>query len=141
MLAGLIIISLSTILLGGPGVQLMRIMGIQLGIAGILAILIMITGIGMGLALPASNNACIELMPEKVSTITGLRGMFRSVGGALGISIITIILHVSSTPAIGFRVTFIAFGLGLLFSIPLIFLMPDGRYVSPGPKKMLVEHY
>jgi hypothetical protein len=47
----------------------------------------------------------------------------------------------SSTPAKGFRVTFIAFGLGLLFSIPLIFLMPDGRYVSPGPKKMLVEHY
>jgi len=141
MLAGLIIISLSTILLGGPGVQLLRIMGIHPGIAGILAILIMITGIGMGLALPASNNACIELMPEKVSTITGLRGMFRSVGGALGISIITIILHVSSTPAIGFKVTFIAFGLGLLFSIPLIFLMPDGRYVSPGPKKMLVEHY
>jgi sugar phosphate permease len=95
----------------------------------------------MGLALPASNNACIELMPEKVSTITGLRGMFRSVGGALGISLITIILHLSSTPAKGFRVTFIAFGLGLLFSIPLIFLMPDGRYVSPGPKKMLVEHY
>ncbi len=141
MLEGLIIISLSTILLGGPGVQLMRIMGIHLGIAGILAILIMVTGIGMGLALPASNNACIELMPEKVSTITGLRGMFRSVGGALGISIITIILHVSSTPTKGFRVTFIAFGLGLLFSIPLIFLMPDGRYVSPGPKKMLVEHY
>ena len=141
MLAGLILISLSTILLGGPGIQLMPMMGIHLGIAGTLALLIMVTGIGMGIALPASNNACIELMPDHVATITGLRGMFRSVGGALGISLITIILHLSSTPAQGFRVTFIAFGLGLLFSIPLVFLMPDGKYVPPDSEKHLTEQH
>jgi Na+/melibiose symporter-like transporter len=66
-------------------------------------------------------------MPEKVATITGLRGMFRSVGGAFGISIITIILHLSSTPASGFRITFISFGLALLSAIYLIFLMPTGK--------------
>jgi tellurite resistance protein TehA-like permease len=66
-------------------------------------------------------------MPEKVATITGLRGMFVFVGGALGISFITIILHLSSTPAIGFRIAFISFGLGLLFTIPLVFLMPSGK--------------
>jgi hypothetical protein len=33
----------------------------------------------------------------------------------------------SSTPAHGFRTTFICFGLVLLFTIPLIFLMPTGR--------------
>ncbi len=141
MLSGLIIISFSTILLGGPGIQLMPMMGIHLGIAGTLALLIMVSGIGMGIALPASNNACIELMPDHVATITGLRGMFRSVGGALGISLITIILHLSSTPAQGFRVTFIGFGLGLLFSIPLIFLMPDGRYVPQDSEKHLTEHH
>jgi EmrB/QacA subfamily drug resistance transporter len=141
MLAGLILISFSTILLGGPGIQIMRMMGIHLGVAGILALLIMVTGIGMGIALPASNNACIELMPEKVATITGLRGMFRSVGGALGISIITIILHLSSTPARGFRFTFMAFGLGLLFSIPLVFLMPDGRYAPSVQEKLLIGHH
>jgi len=32
--------------------------------------------------MPPSNNACIELMPEKVATITGLRGMFRTVGAS-----------------------------------------------------------
>jgi EmrB/QacA subfamily drug resistance transporter len=127
MVLGLIIISLSTILLGGQGFQLLRMIGIHLGVAEILAILIMVTGIGIGIALPASNNACIELMPEKVATITGLRGMFRSVGGAFGISLITIILHSSSTPANGFRTTFISFGLGLLFTIPLVFLMPTGK--------------
>jgi EmrB/QacA subfamily drug resistance transporter len=127
MVLGLIITSLSTIFLGGQGVQLLRRIGIHLGVAEILAILILFTGIGIGIALPASNNACIELMPEKVATITGLRGMFRSVGGAFGISFITMILHLSSTPANGFGTTFISFGLGLLFTIPLVFLMPTGK--------------
>ena len=126
MLLGLIIISLSTIFLG-QGLQVSRMMGIHLGIAEILSFLLLVSGIGMGIANPASNNACIELMPEKVATITGLRGMFRSVGGAFGISLITIILHSSSTLANGFRITFVSFSLGLLFAIPLVFLMPTGR--------------
>ena len=127
MVLGLIIISLSTILLAGQGFQLLRMLGMNIGVGGILAILMMVTGIGMGIALPASNNACIELMPEKVATITGLRGMFRAVGGAFGISLITIILHLSSTPANGFSITFISFGVGLLFAVPLVFLMPTGK--------------
>ena len=127
MVLGLSITSLSTVLLGGQGFWLLRMIGIHLGVAEILSVLVMGTGIGIGIALPASNNACIELMPEKVATITGLRGMFRSVGGAFGISLITVILHLSSSPANGFRITFISFGLGLLFAIPLVFLMPAGK--------------
>jgi MFS family permease len=127
MVVGMSIVSLSTILLGGQGLQLLRMIGIHLGVAEILAILMMVTGIGLGMNLPASNNACIELMPEKVATITGLRGMFRSVGGAFGISVITVILHLSSTPANGFRTVFISFGLALLLTIPLVFLMPSGK--------------
>jgi EmrB/QacA subfamily drug resistance transporter len=127
MVLGLIITSLSTILLGSQGFQLLRMVGTHLGVAEILAILTLVTGIGLGIALPASNNACIELMPEKVATITGLRGMFRSVGGAFGISVITIILHLSSTPANGFEITFFSFGLALLFAVSLVFFMPTGK--------------
>lgn len=126
MVSGLIIMSLSTILLGeGPG--LLRIMGIRFGIVESIALIVMVSGVGIGIFFPASNNACIELMPEKVATITGLRGMFGSVGGALGISFITIILHLSSTRASGFRATFLFLGLGLLLALPLIFLMPSGK--------------
>ncbi|MGO8991509.1 MAG: MFS transporter [bacterium] len=127
MVLGLTIISLSTILLGGRGLPFQNALGTHLGVAEILAVLMLFTGIGIGIALPASNNACIELMPERVATITGLRGMFRYVGGAFGISLITIILHLGSTPESGFRATFILFGLGLLFAIPLVFLMPTGK--------------
>jgi MFS family permease len=124
---GMSLISLSTVLLGGEGFQLLRMVDTHLGVTGILVILIMGTGIGIGILLPAANNACIELMPDRVATITGLRGLFRSVGGVLGISVITIILHLSSTPANGFRITFISFGLGLLLTLPLVFLMPSGK--------------
>jgi EmrB/QacA subfamily drug resistance transporter len=139
MVWGLSILALSTLLLGDQGFQVSRMLGIHLGVAETLAVLIMGTGLGIGIALPASNNACIELMPAKVATITGLRGMFRYVGGAFGISLTTIILHSSATPATGFRTTFIAFGLGLLFTLPLVFLMPTGKqgggYGSLGVKQ------
>jgi sugar phosphate permease len=69
-------------------------------------------------------------MPNKVSTITGLRGTFRSVGAAIGISVVTIILHLSFSPAVGFRIIFISFGVILLFAIPLVFLMPTGKGVG-----------
>jgi EmrB/QacA subfamily drug resistance transporter len=127
MVLGVSIISLSTILLAGQGFQLLPMMGMRLGIAEIMAFLILVNGIGIGIVLPPSNNACIELMPEKVATISGLRGMFRSVGGAFAISFTTIVLHVSSTHANGFKTAFIAYGLGLLFTIPLVFLMPSGK--------------
>jgi hypothetical protein len=66
-------------------------------------------------------------MPERIATIVGLRNMFRTVGGALGVSLITVILHVSANPGAGFRIIFLSFGLGLLFSVPLAFLMPTGK--------------
>ena len=124
---GVILVSLSTILLGDQEFRFFTALGIHLGATESLLILILVTGIGLGILLPASNNACIELMPEKVATITGLRGMFRSVGGVCGISLITIVLHLSSSPAAGFRTVFIGFGFGLLVAVPLAFLMPSGR--------------
>jgi MFS family permease len=133
MVAGLSIIAAATILLA-PAWQPWSVMGIRPGIVEILSLLVMVSGIGAGIALPASNNACIELMPERVATIVGLRGMFRTVGGALGVSLITLILHSSSHPAGGFNITFICFGLGLMCGIPLVFLMPAGKRKSGEPR-------
>jgi MFS family permease len=126
MVFGLIILSFTTILLD-QGFQPLRMIGIRFGVVESMSFIVLLSGIGMGIIFPPSNNACIELMPEKVATITGLRGMFRSVGGALGTSLVTVILHLSTTPTSGFRTTFVSFGLGLLFAIPLVFLMPPGR--------------
>jgi EmrB/QacA subfamily drug resistance transporter len=132
MVTGLVIISAADILLA-PGLQSSGMFGIRLGTVGIISLLVLVSGIGAGIALPASNNACIELMPERVATIVGLRGMFRTLGGALGVSLVTLILHLSSNPASGFNIAFVAFGIGLMCGIPLVFLMPAGKHESSEP--------
>jgi EmrB/QacA subfamily drug resistance transporter len=126
MVCGLAMVSCATLLLA-PGPLLSGMTASRWGVVEILSFLILASGIAAGITNPAANNACIELMPEKVATIMGLRGMFRTVGGALGISLITFILHLSSNRVIGFRITFIFFGLMFLSSIPLVFLMPTGK--------------
>jgi MFS family permease len=123
IVAGVVIASLATFLLT-PALPLWRE---GTFIHEVLPFLILACGIGAGTANPAANNACIELMPDKVATITGLRGMFRSVGAALGISLVTLILHLSPDPFAGFTITFIFFGIALLCVIPLVSLMPAGK--------------
>ncbi len=79
MMLGFSIISIGTILLGDD--LLLGAAGMRWGTAGMLSFLILIAGIGMGIMFPATNNACIELMPDKVATIVGLRNTFRTIGG------------------------------------------------------------
>ncbi len=132
MVLGFGLISVTTILLA-PGLPTWGITGARWGTVETLSLLLLLNGIGGGVVFPAANNACIELMPEKVGTIVGLRNMFRNIGAALGVSFITFILRVSSTTTGGFAIAFISFGLTLLLSIPLLFLMPAGRKTWGGP--------
>jgi EmrB/QacA subfamily drug resistance transporter len=126
MIWGLSIASITTIILGQGLLAWGWVDGI-VGKVAFLACIMLISGIGMGMMMPPSNNACIELMPDKVATITGLRGMFRTVGGILGISLITMILHLSSNPVSGFWIAFTSCGVWMLLGLPLIFMMPEGR--------------
>lgn len=130
MLWGVGILAAGTLLLGDVQFLVARALGIQGGATALLAGEVLLLGLGMGIASPASNNACIDLMPSHVATITGLRGMFRFVGGALGISLATIILRVSATPATGFRNAFVAAGLLQFLAVPLVFFLPRGRRES-----------
>ena len=52
MVMGLIIISLATLLLADQEFQLFKMVGIHLGVAEILAVLVMFSGIGIGIAPP-----------------------------------------------------------------------------------------
>ena len=126
MVLGFAFIAITTILLA-PGPLLWGAKWIPWGTMGMLSLLLFLNGVAGGMVFPASNNACIELMPQKVGTIVGLRNMFRNVGGALGISLVTFILHVSRNYAFGFTIVFVSLGLTFVVSIPLLFLMPAGR--------------
>jgi len=86
-----------------------------------------ITGIGMGLSIPASNNASLQLAPDHISAIAGLRGMFRQSGGIVAVSITTTILTHSTNSGATQAYSFVVFAAILLLMIPLTFLVPDHR--------------
>ncbi len=96
----------------------------------------LIIGVGAGLINPASNNACIELMPENAAGITGLRQIARQLGGAIGIGVCTLVLESNSSMARGFTLLLLGFSAAQLLSIILVFYMPASPVVrQPHPTK------
>jgi MFS family permease len=84
-------------------------------------------GISEGVTLPASNNACIELMPDRIATITSIRAMFRQAGSVASITVGSVILHSMGIPP-GFHLFFLVLVvLVILIMLPAIFAMPNGK--------------
>jgi EmrB/QacA subfamily drug resistance transporter len=110
--------------------QSVDILGLQIGATPLLFVFVGLAGVGHGIATPASNNACIELMPDKVATITGLRGMFRILGSSFGIAISTVVIHVMGDVQRAFFFILLASTVLLIVSIPTIFIMPACPEVS-----------
>src|SRR5262249_6344941 len=58
-----------------------------------------ITGVGMGVAAPATNTAALRISPDKAAMIIGVRGMFRQAGAVASVSITTAVMARSENPA------------------------------------------
>ncbi|WP_406047042.1 MFS transporter [Kribbella sp. NBC_00889] len=86
-----------------------------------------ITGIGMGLSIPASNNASLQLAPAQISAIAGLRGMFRQSGGIVAVSITTALLAHAQNGGLAQANSFVVFAVVLLLILPLTLFVPDHR--------------
>lgn len=91
----------------------------------VVTVIMFISGLGVGIIAPASNNACIELMPDHITSITGMRGMFRQTGGAISIAITSLLLSNLGDMSLGFAVSFFALAAVTLGALPLIFAMPE----------------
>jgi MFS family permease len=124
MLAGTAIVGLGVLFLGLLPDEL------QLGPISVppfwaIAISMMLAGVGMGTAAPASNNAGIALLPRQAATIAGLRAMIRSLGGVLGQGLIVVILEFARDRTSGLQIAFVGFGVLLLMAVPLVLSIPD----------------
>lgn len=84
-----------------------------------------VAGVGMGISIPASNNAALHLLPEGAASISGLRGMFRQAGGITGVSITTAIGAHNARPAIVQAEAFVVLAGVLFLLIPLIRRVPE----------------
>jgi MFS family permease len=124
MLIGSIVVSASLLLLGLELTNFI-LFGTEISSLVLISAICLLMGAGMGIATPASTNACIDLVPQRAAIITGVRGMFRQSGGAIGIVMITLILQFAGNLALGFNIVFIVTGFSVLLTIPFIFAMPD----------------
>ena len=129
--AGLIVVSLVLLGLSSPD---MVVFGHRINSTLWLGIIMFISGVGMGVTAPAANNACIELMPDRVATITGVRGMFRQTGSAVSIALTSLVLHNFGDINTGFKAVFYSLAVILVLSTPAIFAMPRSARVIASPQ-------
>jgi MFS family permease len=92
-----------------------------------LAIGAAVAGLGMGLSVPSANNASLQLAPDQVAAIAGLRGMFRQAGSITAVSVTTAVIARSAHPGIEQAHVFLVFAALLLLILPLVRLVPEHR--------------
>ncbi len=86
-----------------------------------------ITGFGMGLSVPAANNASLQLAPDQVAAIAGLRGMFRQSGAITAVSVTTAVIARSTKADAGIMQAhvFLVFAGILVLMLPLVRFVPE----------------
>ncbi|MGN6564440.1 MAG: MFS transporter [Thermomicrobiales bacterium] len=132
MLIGMALV-MTTLLLLGQGWTSVTVGGVTVQGFWLLAIVVSFSGLGMGIASPASNNAALDLAPKKAAEITGLRGMFRMTGGIVGIAMVVTVLSFFPNQGEGLTKIFLVLAGILLVTVPLTLLIPDTareRYLS-----------
>lgn len=89
--------------------------------------LLVIGGAGafFGFANPSMNNAALDLAPDRIASITGLRGMFSSLGGTIGIGVAVLIASRADSTAAGLQIAFTAFAVVLAASAVFVLGVPE----------------
>jgi EmrB/QacA subfamily drug resistance transporter len=136
MMIGTIIAAFSMILLG-QGFRDLTIGGVGIHNLVILMVIMAIVGIGMGIANPAANNAILDMVPEKVASVTGMRGMFRISGGIFSTAGVVLVLSFYQDKAQGIQHVALFFAALLLCLIPVILVIPDK---TPGKSQPISAH-
>ncbi|MGH3630999.1 MAG: MFS transporter [Sciscionella sp.] len=86
-----------------------------------------ITGVGLGVANPASNNASLQLAPDNVTANAGIRGMSRQAGSVLAVSVTTAVMAQSAQPGLVLGHAFLFFAALLVATIPFVTRIQDHR--------------
>lgn len=125
------------LLLGG-GLWLTGMRPIGLNTYAWLSLSSAITGLGLGVSGPSANSAILNLRPEDAAAISGLRGMFRQVGGIFAISL-TALATAQSDTGTGLARAFQALSLVVLVVTPLIGWVPGARQAASAAFEGIAE--
>ena len=87
----------------------------------------LVCGAGVGIAGPPSNNAALQLMPDQVAAIAGLRAMFRQTGGILAITLTAQVIGAGPGEAARLGRVFALFAVLVVLAVPAILGVPERR--------------
>lgn len=86
-----------------------------------------LTGIGTGLAVPAANNAGLQLAPDSAAVIAGLRGMFRQSGAIVAVSLATAVMARAAAPAEALSTVFLVSAGVLVVAAAAVRFIPEHK--------------
>jgi len=91
-----------------------------------LMLVVTVLGFFFGISNPSMNNAAIDLAPDRIASVTGLRAMAQGLGSTFGISIAVLLASRAGTPGGGLEMAFTAFSVILIIATALlIFRIPE----------------
>src|SRR5581483_8933557 len=77
-----------SMLFASLGLRDISVLGLEPSNFMLLSGILLVSGIGMGMGAPSSQNASLDLLPDKIAAAAGLRAMFVNSGGVLGTTIV-----------------------------------------------------
>ncbi len=117
ILMGLAILSVALLIMS-RGVHEPTIFGIHFSNFAYLSIVVALTGVAFGMSNPAQSTAAIELVPDRIPAITGLRGMLMLLGGTVGSAVVILIASRASSQTAGLELAFFLMaGMSLLVAL------------------------
>ena len=82
-------------------------------------------GFSMGLNMPAMANAALDIAPDRIPEITGLRGTFGALGGIVGVTLVATIVSRASSTAGGIEFAFGMIAVVYVISSLLVLRIPS----------------
>ncbi len=115
----------ASMLLMSFGWHHVRLFGIAVPDFALLAAITFISGLAVGIAIPPSQNACFDILPDQMASVAGLRAMFANTGAVIATTGVTLALAHASNKAAGMQYVFLALAVVVFVSQAWVFLVPD----------------
>jgi EmrB/QacA subfamily drug resistance transporter len=141
-LAEVLVAVVASILLRRTGYRMPMIVGFSLIATGLVLIVVEppvfgayawlamaagVTGLGTGASAPAANNATLDLSPNDVGAISGLRGAARQAGAIVAVAITTSIVSRSTHETTALAHAFVALAVLLMVMTPVVLVAVPRR--------------
>ena len=136
------------IFLLAQGIHSPEILGVHISSFWWVLIVVVSLGSVFGISNPSMNNAGLDLAPDRIAALTGLRAMSQQLGATIGIAVAVMVASRADTQTAGLQLAFSIFAVMLACSTLLILRVPElgsrplGRpviEVLPGAQPVPVE--